>query len=675
MTDQRQVSGRYRGASHSYEVELRVDIDGSRPAHRVSADFVEVGPNRGYAGSMCVDEPAFTTSGPLVTITGAGRSTWEPDPFGVSITISGTATDARPPTAVLRHLEADGRVRTRYECTFESPSFRTVRLEEDSERGVERFQEYDTAALPAGCRPRVLSHFSAFEDAGIEMQPIRDPGVLTGSSLAANASWGDAELHAAMLTRFSAYADSPQWATWLLHAWLHDRDRGSSSPRLFGLMFDQRGRQRQGCALFYAGMAGTEPERRRIQLFTCVHELAHSFNLLHSFEKSLARPPVPSRPRSATWMAYPDLFPGGRDAFWRQFEFEFDDPEIVHLRHALRDDVIMGGNPFKAGAAFEEDAAAATAEDPGLRLTLAAGRSMTFGMPITVDLALAGTTAEGRLAPGVLGPRAGNVDVAIRSPQGRESVFEPLLRHCRVDDGFTLRAGDPPVLDSAFIHYGKDGFAFDTPGRYEVRARCTAPGGVPVLSNTVQFDVLAPRTRADRAAAALSFGEQQGILMSLVGSDAPQLRHGNDALRSIVERYPAHPLAALSRVVIATNAARDFKTIGPRGAVGVRAAAPQALASILRGTPSLGGVRGAAASGAGEAATARKVTGFLERRGRGAEPMIDAFLRSRSNEIATVVATNRAAMMPPPAPAGGSVPPVMRISRKRPRGGSESRGA
>jgi hypothetical protein len=45
--------------------------------------------------------------------------------------------------------------------------------------------------------------------------------------------------------------------------------------------------------------------------------------------------------------------PGGPAAFWDAFPFQFDDLELAHLRHAFRNDIIMGGNPFGTGAALE----------------------------------------------------------------------------------------------------------------------------------------------------------------------------------------------------------------------------------------------------------------------------------------------------------------------------------
>jgi len=139
---------------------------------------------------------------------------------------------------------------------------------------------------------------------------------------------------------------------WLFTARLHDL-----GPGLLGIMFDQQGRQRQGCADFHASLAGTTPDRLRSQLYTCVHELGHCFNLFHSFHKEFMNPPQPNRLGALSWMNYPQRYqpssgPGGTAAFWSAFPFRFDDLELVHLRHAFRDNIIMGGNPFGTGAAL-----------------------------------------------------------------------------------------------------------------------------------------------------------------------------------------------------------------------------------------------------------------------------------------------------------------------------------
>jgi hypothetical protein len=646
----RPVSGRYRGRRGDVEVILRVDVDGARPTYCVSADYFEIrNGESSYIGSMCAYAPAVSSGRTLLTITGTCRSSWATDANVVEVTIRRVRDGTAPLTATLRHRRPNGTVRARFECTWECASFRTVVLEEDSERGVQRFSSYATGSLPAGCPPQTLTHRSAFEAAGIEFERPRTPGVIESADVAANTCWSDAELHAAMVRHFSMFADIPQWAIWMLHARLHDLDRASDRPRIFGMMFDQRGSPRQGCALFYQGMGGTGPQRLRAQLYTGVHELGHCFNLLHTSQKSLATPAAPGRPRSASWMTEPERFPGGSPAFWSRFAFQFDDLELLHLRHGLRDDVIMGGNAFAAGAALEGDVALASEPaDPGVRLELKAPPRLPFGVPVTVAVELSGTTREGRRAPRVIGPRPGNVDITIVRPDGTAFVFEPLVRHCRLDDAAVLRAGGPRVRDNAFVHYGKGGLSFDRPGRYELTACYAAPDGALARSDVVRIDVRAPITRADRVAADLALGDEQGQLMSLVGSDAPELRSGNEALRTLVERFPNHPVARVPRLLHATNEAREFKAVQPDGSVTVRAPRPEAAAALLAGEPGLEALRAAAVP---EHRPARpRVAADLLRRvrtDRASAAVLHPYLLSRIDEIAHVIPQVLAPARPP----------------------------
>jgi hypothetical protein len=278
---------------------------------------------------------------------------------------------------------------------------------------------------------------------------------------------------------------------------------------------------------------------------------------------------------------------------------------------------------------------------------------LPYGVPVTVDFQLSGTMREGRRAPSVLGPRPGNVEIAIRRPDRTVVAFEPLLRHCRADDVIVLRAADSPVRGSAFIHYGKNGISFDRPGHYQIRARCAAPDGLFVLSNVVRIHVRPPITRADHHAAELALGDEQGALMSLVGSDAPELRQGKDALQTIIERYPKHPVSLVPRLIDATNAAREFKVVHRDGSVNVRRSLPHDAVTILRGSPGLEAFLHAAVIGSDEAALPRAVVQLMARVPTDAVSahVLHPFVRSRIDEIATVIPQVLASTRPSDAPA------------------------
>ena len=108
-------------------------------------------------------------------------------------------------------------------------------------------------------------------------------------------------------------------------------------------------------------------------------------------------------------------------AFWTAFPFRFDAQELVHIRHAFRNDVIMGGNPFGTGAALEDlESWREPVEDrSGIRLELAAPPSFAFGAPVTVEVKLTSADERGVLVTKHIRPRNGNVEIAIAQPGGR----------------------------------------------------------------------------------------------------------------------------------------------------------------------------------------------------------------------------------------------------------------
>jgi hypothetical protein len=630
--------GRYRSGGVPFQVELRVDIDGPRPTMRVSADYYSVsGATVNYFGSMRVDGISVSVSPTRVTITGLGVYTWSAGAPRVKITIPRVPIVTAPGAATLQHLTLAGAPGATYICKFVSRFLRSVLFEQDRQDTVPApFAAYNTGSLPSGGPARTLSVAGAYAEAGIEMQTAGVTDVVNTSETGADGTWSDAELHAAMVRHFSLWRDLPQWAVWLFHAKLHDL-----GPGLYGIMFDQVGRQRQGAAVFYESLAGTTADQQRLQVYTCTHEIGHCFNLLHSWQKSLAIPPVPDRPNSLSWMNYPWRYPlGGPGAFWNAFGFQFDDQELIHVRHAFRDSVIMGGNPFRVGSALEDPEGwrDPIEDQSGLKLELRGPRSFGFGVPVSVDLELSATDSRGRRVPQRLRPRNGNVEIAIRQPSGRVLVYKPLLHQCALDDIVILDADTPGITETAFVHYGKDGFYFDNPGSYRLRARTVAADGSIVLSNLLDVRVQSPVTREDDEAAELMFGDEQGMLMYLMGSDFEQLEAGNDALRELQERYSDHPLAAVARLVQGVNAAREFKNVGADNSVTVRQPKRQEADELLAGVMDVAGARKAAGKKTDLDSIRKAVaTQVRDNASVSVGPDVAAYIKARRREIAVEV--------------------------------------
>jgi len=578
----RAVRGRYRSAGPGFVLELRVDVDGHRPTRRVSGDFFQVsGSTTSYHSSFRVDAPTVTSTATQVTIEGMGSFTFAAGAPKVRVTIPRTTIFQPAAPATVQFLTVANQPGAGYLCRYQSGYLRSVRFEQDRQAGVAPFVSYDTGSLPSGPPARTLSVAGAFAEAGIELQATAATSVLPAPP---GATWSNAELHAAMQVRFSLWANVPDWAVWLLAAYEHEL-----GPGLYGIMFDQQGAQRQGCAVFHRGIGGASADKQRLQLYTYVHELGHCFNLLHSWQKGLASPPAPNRPASLSWMNYPWYYPGGPGtvgnpaAFWSSFAFQFDDRELVHLRHAFRQHVVMGGSPFKTGSALETPEAL---EDPvednsGVALELRARRGFALGEPVVVELKLHSLDVRGRTVHSLLHPDFGAVQFAVRKPSGQSIVYQPMMEHCAEPEIVVLRPGEPALYESAYLGYGRGGLTFDEIGPYQVRALYAALDGSQVPSNTLTIWVRPPLTEADQSVAELMLGDEQGALFYLLGSDSPFLSEGNQALSQVLDAHGDHPLAAYAALVQGVNAAREFKQLTPDMRLAVRDADPSRSDQLL----------------------------------------------------------------------------------------------
>lgn len=415
----RTMSGRYRSATGGFQLELRVDIDRTRPMRKLSGDFYTVsGATTAYSGSFIVDSPTITQTPTQTIVRGLGRFTWTAGAPVVQVTIARRSILLPAAPAELQFFTTSGAPGAVYDCRFESGYFRTVGIETDRVSDVTTpvFASYNTGSLPSGGAARSLSVVGAYAECGIQMNASPGGNVIDIGEAGANKTWSDSELHASMVRHFSLYRNAPQWAVWQVACQTHDL-----GPGLYGIMFDQAGLQRQGCAVFHNGIGGVTAEQLRLQLYTYVHELGHCFNLLHSWQKSFANPPAVNRPGSFSFMNYPWRFPGGPDAFWSGFPFQFDDEEVIHLRHAFRNDIIMGGNPFVTGSAVIDPQAMAdpVADTSGLEFTISASHdSYALGEPVVLMMKLGCYDRRGREVFPNLHPKTSGTSVAICRPDG-----------------------------------------------------------------------------------------------------------------------------------------------------------------------------------------------------------------------------------------------------------------
>ncbi|RZU32635.1 hypothetical protein [Blastococcus saxobsidens] len=568
----RQVSGCYRSPAGGFQLELRVDVDGRRPLKKLSGDYFSAsGATLGYFGSWTVDGVTTSVSNGALVAVGTARCTWPTTYTVARVTIPRRTVFQAPAPATIQWCTPSGAVGATYVCAPAGTAMRVVELEQDVEAGVTPFASYDTGSLTSGGPARTLTAATAYGEAGIQ---VLDTGGTTTLATAAGHVWNNASLHGAMTAHFSRWQERAQFKVWLLHAQRHELGTG-----LRGIMFDQQGLQRQGCASFYQVIQAGTPQNLREQLYVAVHELGHCFNLFHSFHKSFMTPPLPNRPGSLSWMNYPQNYnpgggaPSGAAAFWGAFPFQFDDLELAHLRHGFRDNVIMGGTPFGSGAALEMPAQPPdpVSDTSGLRLRLRTSPARpVLGTPVVLELEL--TVDRGQLVhpAELLHPKYGIVQVTISRPKGDTVVHRPPVLHCAEPELVAARPGQ--VLPaSAYIGYDAAvGQVFEDPGTYRIRATYTAPDGSVVVSDSAMVRVWGAGGAEDGAVAELLLGDEVGMAMTLLGSDAPSLATGMESLQEIAEEHGDHPDAVYARLALGINAARPYTAVAPDGSVAVR---------------------------------------------------------------------------------------------------------
>ena len=512
-------------------------------------------------------------------ITGIAKTTWATSYNKIRVVIPRHTIFQPHANAHVQWMTTRNRKGAAYVCLYDSPYFRTVDLEQDKEQGVTPFVSYDTGSLPSGGPARTLTVAKSFEEAGVDIRASGITNTVSTAGAGADSKWSNSELHDAMETHFSLWKDEPQWKVWLFHAMKHEYGSG-----LLGIMYDQKGKQRQGCASFYQRIGGNSAIDLRDQLYVGVHELGHCFNLFHSFHKKYMTPPMPNRPGSLSWMNYPTKYTGGATAFWNNFAFQFDNLEVVHLRHAFRNKIVMGGNPFGTGAAAEhiETFGENVTDNSGLKLSLSTPSLFVYGEPVVANIELRSTDNRNKKVHKQLHPNFGFVQIAVQKPSGEAVVYHPPMEHCVVPEMSTLISPEQAVMDSAYIGYDAEhGQIFTEPGNYRLRGIYYAEDGSVILSDPISFLVLAPISVEDQKAGELMLGDEQGMLLYLLGSDSSYLQKGNDALEQIMSEHSQHKLATYARLAQGFNAARSFKVMQEDNVIRVRKPQPDRATKLL----------------------------------------------------------------------------------------------
>lgn len=614
-----QVSGSFYGqitspTSGNWELDLRVDIDTQNTntpvTNRISGDLYQVykfswgGRTynwRIYRTSWRVDSPAVSWSGCSVGVSGNVtylEGSYPSTTLNMTIPWSYSSIGAAQVT-----LQPSSGTASTYSCTKKSNTFRQLTLEVDVCSSVNSgtiLPTYNTHAhntRPTGLTARDLTIEQAYREAGVEVNISSNRTIIDDSAATFN-TWSDAELHDAMETNHSAYAEAPQWQMWGVLAGNY------VSSSVAGIMFDYgtayggpgRSPERQGFAVFRnhswfnslpngAPANQTEATALRQFLYCWVHEAGHAFNFLHSWNKG--------RSNALSWMNYPQYVTN----FWNNFMMRFDEEELIHLRHGKRSEVIMGGDPWATGSHLEETPNANIDMDgnPVASLLIRGKNYYHFMEPVTLEFRLKNNSELPLDADTQLDPACGRMDIYIKRPDGKVVAFDPVacklaapemttLQRGKDENGNDIKDGTDRISKNITLSFGKGGFYFQEPGEYTVRAVYHGSSDLVISSNAVRLRIGRPFERDEERLAQDYFSPDVGLALYFGGSSSRFLSGGMNIIEDMADRFASTALGAHLSLTLATNQARPFHHLKDGKMVRQRDANPDTVLNLTKRT-------------------------------------------------------------------------------------------
>lgn len=575
------VSGTYRNATpagYGSILELRVDVDGRRPQDRLSGDlythFVFCGiPITLYTGSFVVenvtntgDASAIVLSGPVVYYADASNTS---DSIEVRIPRVGYFS---PPAAACVDWFTNGNLVRSYVCPKTSEYFRTATLEVDRFQGTVFPPEIDPDINPSpNGLPSTVDVRSTFLRSGIDLAVEHDDVLNDPDSPDTGDNWSEVELHDLMEDRFDRFSNTLQWN--LYGVIVPKFGDPNYSSGYYGTMFDWGGWQagdsflRQGAAIAEDAIRGrevgtlyeTSAKKDRLILQTFIHEIGHAFNLPHSWQRT-ANPDSGSE----SFMNYPWGYTdngGGETNFWSNFRWEFDDDELIWMRHADRNDVIFGGRDWIGNNLSADLRPSFEALEAPVELEIRSPNVFDIGVPVQLGLKLTNSSTSSVHVIDRLQPEEGLLRVVIERPNGEIVEYLPPVRRLRAPPESSELAPGDSTHASISLSFGAKGHQFAEPGQYLIRVYfpCFPLGFVATAARRIR--VAHPATRASEELAHLLTGAATAKFLYYGGSRRnPALA---DELTDAAERYASSDPVAARHIAAALgrNAGRAHKRI------------------------------------------------------------------------------------------------------------------
>lgn len=383
---------------------------------------------------------------------------------------------------------------------------------------------------------------TVFAKTGWQLQVIQDQtNVPVPSGVTPTNCWSSADLHNLMTTVRNPSTDLDK--EWRIHLSVVPAKLGCSR----GVMFDQIGVPREGCASFCDdgyptsdslnfGTAANKKQRDvpRAFLRSATHEITHTFNQIHQEQETSADNSImTTTPSVADVLGGPAT--GAPGVFPDQINLSHNATVRHHLNH-MPDPVIRpGGWPFASWSPTGTPQASDRHLFDPSELELAVScesEFVAFGQPVDITWTMTNRCSVSLVAPNDIRTEALFASITVTDIEGRERPVRPFVILCERAKLQALQPGDS-VSASSKVFWSSGGFAFERPGHYRVTVSINwSAGGVPVgIESSIDLFIDYPFSDADNRAAGLVLHPEVGKWVALGGG----AYHLKEAARRLTE--------------------------------------------------------------------------------------------------------------------------------------------
>jgi len=399
---------------------------------------------------------------------------------------------------------------------------------------------------------------TAFAKTGWQLTVVQDQvNVPVPAGVVPTNCWSSPNLHALMTSVRNPATNLD--TEWRVHMIVVPAKLGCSR----GIMYDQIGVPREGCASFSDdgyptsdssnfGLAANKKQRDvpRAFLRSAIHELTHTLNQIHQEQETTADNSI-----MTTTPSVADVLGGLATGEPGIFPDQIKIAHNVNVRHHLNhmpDPVIRpGGWPFASwfptGAPQAADRHDFAASELALTVTAGTGR-VALGEPLDLSWTMTNTSGVPLRAPNDVSTEALFASITVTDAEGRERPvrpFEIVCEHAKVGQ---LEPGKS-VSASTKVFWSTAGFAFERPGRYrlDVAVSWSAQGVMVGVQGGVDVFVDYPTSDADNHAAGLVLHPDVGKWVAL-GGEAYHLGEACRRLQQLSQTAAPTGARALARV-------------------------------------------------------------------------------------------------------------------------------